>query len=132
MMDRIVDDDEIAEMRRERAMLQPAWLKKVKDNDYCVKNFYERLKRAEKLIEEDRIITNNMKEFLVQNGKGYYYYVKLSKKNRKAFCTCPDFHKRCIVVNSKKVILYPCKHILACMIFKNEIREKKKELEQNN
>ncbi|RLI08941.1 hypothetical protein DRO24_00340 [Candidatus Bathyarchaeota archaeon] len=132
MMNDTATDDEIAEMRREKAMLDMAWLKKIKCDVYQLQNFVERYEKAKEIVKNDRIVTKNEREFLVRNGKGYYYYVKLSKGLRKAFCTCPDFQKRTIIVNGRKVILYPCKHIIACLIWKRQLDEKRKELEQDN
>lgn len=125
-----VDDDEKATVRKIRAMLDMAWLKKIKCNVYELENFVERYEKAKKIVEEDRIVTKNEREFLVHNGKGYFYYVRLSKGMRKAWCSCPDFQKRCIIVNGRKIILYPCKHIIACIIWKRQLDEKRKELEQ--
>jgi len=85
-------------------------------------DFLARYERSQVYLRDGRVrvMDKNLRLFEVRNGNGYGYFVFLSKKGRKGYCSCPDFLNR-------KDEGKPCKHILASLIYMNrEMQEDRK------
>jgi len=84
--------------------------------------FLLRYERSQAYLREGRVkvLDRNFRLFEVRNGNGYGYFVILSKKGKKGYCSCPDF------LNHREEGK-PCKHILASLIYMNrELQEDSK------
>ena len=115
----IADEERMRQELLEQARTKMAWIKKT-DSKLIQEKIMKRAVRAEEIIKQGKIWRINKTDFLVENGRGYLYYVKLSKGKKKAFCTCKDFQKHWHVIGDKKVIVTVCKHVLAAMLISND------------
>lgn len=85
----------------------------------------ERLQRSKFLRRPIRkVSTPGSDQYLVQGSRGIPYETILGKKERRAYCTCPDFQRNLQIAKEKGYdYVMPCKHILRVFAYRRAMRK---------
>ncbi|MCD6492422.1 MAG: SWIM zinc finger family protein [Archaeoglobaceae archaeon] len=84
-----------------------------------------RLQRACELPRPKRLIsTPGSDQYIIKGSSGVYYEVVLGKKEKRAYCTCPDFQRNMKIAEEKGYeSVVPCKHILKILAYRRATRK---------